>query len=90
MYIEPSEIKFLTYKDLMPIFGSRSTIDRMRVERSLPIPLNPHGQRVIWPEHEINQIKLFIAAGLNASELKEKIIQIEAARKNLLTQKKPA
>ncbi len=85
MKVDSSKIKFLEVKDLVEVFGSRSSIDKMRAERLLPIPVCPYGRRIMWPEHEINKIKLFIAAGLNKKELYEKVLEIESARKELLS-----
>ncbi|MGF1871146.1 helix-turn-helix transcriptional regulator [Photobacterium indicum] len=80
----PPRIKFLSVHDLLPIFGSRSSVDKMRVEKLLPTPVNPYGRRIVWPEHEIELISRFIAAGLSKDEMRAKVVEITEARKNLL------
>ena len=77
------KITLLSVKDVMNIFGSRSTIHNMRSEGLLPEPVSPYGNRVMWASHEIDQVLRLIASGMDRESIKEKVKLIVEARKEL-------
>ncbi|CAH6970534.1 putative AlpA family phage regulatory protein [Vibrio crassostreae] len=78
-----SQITFVSINDLTKIFGSRTSIHVMRQEGLLPEPVNPYGNRKMFPSHEIDQLTNDIAAGLSKDQRKQKVIAIMEARKEL-------
>ncbi len=76
-------IEFLGFEDLKPTFGSRRSIyDQIKSGR-LPQPLNPYGNRRMWPKSEIMAIQRGILLGYSPKELKKLVIEITEKRKEL-------
>ncbi len=80
---KPDLIEFVGFNDLIPTFGTRRALYDQIEDGRLPQPLNPYGNRRMWPKTEILEIQSAILLGSSRDQIKKLVADIMARRKEL-------
>ncbi|MFW9757407.1 helix-turn-helix transcriptional regulator [Vibrio parahaemolyticus] len=82
-YPQKTILDFVSMEEMQSLFGSRRSIYDQIQDGRLPKPLNPYGNRRMWPKSEILELQRAILLGYTKPQIKELVVELTAKRKEL-------
>ncbi|MGD1456967.1 helix-turn-helix transcriptional regulator [Vibrio harveyi] len=76
-------LDFVSMEEMQSLFGSRRSIYDQINDGRLPKPLNPYGNRRMWPKSEILELQRAILLGYTKQQIKDLVITLSDKRKVL-------